>query len=177
MWHSHQTKDSQPVGGPSRVSIGTTPGTSGASTVHRGDTSGAATIAMDTQASGNAQSEQDRRPHKPTAQEKRNASIDLQCSLCEFIHMRYNCEVFKAMSMEERWSHAEKDGLCVRCLRKYHGKNPCANKTNNKSCEKCFRHFGKTVYHNSALCNVTYGNIDEQPRSGNSPSEEDWNDC
>lgn len=160
--------------GPSRVSTGTSPGTSGTNAVQREETAGAAIPAADARPNSHAQNNQEHRPHIPTAQEKRNAPIDLQCTLCEFVHMRYNCEVFKAMTMEQRWSNADSDGLCVRCLRKYHGRAPCANKTNNESCKKCQRQFGKTVYHNSALCNVAYGNIDEQPRSGNSPTSDEW---
>lgn len=158
----------QQIAGPSRVSVGNQPGTSG---------TGAQRAIAAASASTPSQTEQANRPIPPSQQERRMAPIDMQCSLCPYIHTRYNCEMFKAMTMEQRWSNAEQDGLCVRCLRKYHGRNPCTNKTNNKNCEKCLRQYGKTVYHNSALCNVVHGNINEQPRSGNSPADDDWNNC
>lgn len=114
------------------------------------------------------------RPPKPSALEKRSVPIDMQCTLCDLIHMRYNCEVFKAMSLEQRWDHCETDNLCTRCLRKYHGNAPCANKNNNGKCTRCYHMFNKVVYHNSALCAVANGFFDEQPRSDNNQTP-DWN--
>lgn len=104
-------------------------------------------------------------PLKPSAAEKRNAPIDMQCVLCEWIHLPFRCEVFKDLSLNQRWDFVEKEGMCSRCLRKYHGSAPCINKTNNERCLRCYRHHGKTVFHNSALCSVAAGEIDVPPRT------------
>lgn len=139
---------------PSRVSVADKAGTSGERNVQQENLS--------------------LRHNKPTAQEKRMAHIDLQCILCDQIHMPFNCEVFKAMSYEERWDHVHKNGLCVRCLRKYHGSASCINKANNEKCARCQKFYNKVAYHNSALCSVNLGRMEMQP-----PAREptpDWND-
>lgn len=112
---------------------------------------------------------------KPSVMEKMKAPIDLQCTMCDYVHMPYRCEVFRAMSLNERWSAVEAHGLCPRCLRKYHGNYFCINKANNEKCMRCYKHHGKTVYHNSSLCSVAAGDPTEQPRSAPIP-EEDWED-
>lgn len=114
-------------------------------------------------------------PVRTTAQEKRNAPVDMQCKLCDGIHMLYKCDTFKAMDQAQRWDVVEKIGLCARCLRKYHGNAPCINKTNNEKCPRCWKHSMKEVYHNSSLCVVGAGEINDQPRSTQAPSnDEDW---
>lgn len=120
----------QQIAGPSRSSVGCQPGTSGTGASHA-----IAAASVPTP----PQTEQVSRPVLPSQHERRTAPIDMQCSLCPYIHIRYNCETFKALTWSQRWSHVEHDGLCARCLRKYHGGAPCLNKANNEHCKKCLK--------------------------------------
>lgn len=44
----------------------------------------------------------------PTA----NAPIDMQCVLCEWIHLPFRCDAFRELSLSQRWDFVDKQGLC-----------------------------------------------------------------
>lgn len=137
----------------SRVSVGTNAGTSGS--------------VQSEQSSAQANA-------KNVAIDKRNAHPDSQCKLCDGVHMPYKCEEFKRLTLAQRWDHVERAGLCPRCLRKYH-QSDCTNKQNNECCGRCWQRYRKEVRHNSALCPVASGFVNEQPRSSD-PIDENWED-
>lgn len=60
----------------------------------------------------------------------------LDCALCDKIHPIYRCDIFRAMSLNDRKNHIEENNLCVRCLRRNHY-GPCIRPQNNDECPKC----------------------------------------
>ncbi|XP_038117337.1 uncharacterized protein LOC119769362 [Culex quinquefasciatus] len=57
-----------------------------------------------------------------------------KCSVCNQDHEVLKCEQFKQKSVNERYSHLRKHGLCFNCLRKGHRTDGC---TSTNSCQKC----------------------------------------
>lgn len=93
------------------------------------------------------------RSRQAWSEEKRRAPSHLQCTLCEGIHAKYNCDVFKNMEYVDKWRNVEAEQLCVRCLKKKHyGK--CDNKLSNEKCPACYMQDSKIAYHNSKLCPI-----------------------
>lgn len=80
---------------------------------------------------------------------KKEAPQFLQCVLCDGIHPRYKCDAFKAMTLEQRLSHVQSEGLCVRCLREMHN-GYCKDESCNLPCPTCAPE--REVYHNRFLC-------------------------
>lgn len=63
--------------------------------------------------------------HKPEAylssvqslqEAKKTVPSFLKCTLCDGIHPKYKCEIFKDMTLEQRNTHVEIDQLCRKCL-------------------------------------------------------------
>lgn len=89
------------------------------------------------------------------------------CNLCSAMHPLHRCDIFRAMNLSDKWKQVEKDGLCRKCLFKYH-QGPCANPKCNEKCPQCLKH-GKTLYHNSSLCAEAYS----APSSTSKPNNND----
>lgn len=58
------------------------------------------------------------------------------CSMCDQQHELENCELFKATSVNEKFSHLRQHGLCFNCLRKGHRAGECSM---TNLCQKCTR--------------------------------------
>lgn len=91
------------------------------------------------------------------------------CTLCNQMHPLHRCEIYRAMSLSDKWTQVDKDGLCRKCLFKYH-QGPCLNPKCNEKCPQCIKH-GKTVYHNSSLCPEAYSAPSSTPKPNN---DDEW---
>ena len=63
-----------------------------------------------------------------TKASSKNAETVAECSICSESHVLHSCERFKALTLEERQSHATKRGLCFGCLRWGHIRQDCRRK-------------------------------------------------
>lgn len=75
------------------------------------------------------------KPVRPAVKSKTLVMTNEQkCNLCNNKHELYKCEQFKKNSVNEKYNHLRKFGLCFNCLQKGHRTADCSS---SNSCRKC----------------------------------------
>ena len=88
-----------------------------------------------------------------------NVKVSVKCSLCQGGHKLWNCNVFKANSVEERSKYVKLSYLCYNCLQPGHELKECTFKWNYR--ERGKKH--NTVLHYEKPSNNTV--LSEEPSS------------
>lgn len=120
------------------------------------------------------------RSQQSVSQEKAAAPEHMQCTctLCDDIHVRFNCPVFVAMGFVPRWRHVYSESLCKKCMHRDHGHTRCKNRQCNENCPTCFNADSRKVvaYHDSQLCPIKFGLTAgyEPPRPNYEVNNDDW---
>lgn len=90
-------------------------------------------------------------PINALANEKKHFAPFLQCNLCEFVHPKHKCPVYKQMTFHDKKNHVAAKDLCIKCVRPIHP-GQCEDPSCNEKCPTCFKKKNITAYHNSSLC-------------------------
>ena len=85
-------------------------------------------------------------PSRPSKFKRKNdgaralvTNVNSPCTQCKGPHALYKCEIFKSLSVPERWNMARTNKLCFNCLRSHKGK---CGMSHCRACDK---------YHNTLL--------------------------
>ncbi|KAK9503547.1 hypothetical protein O3M35_010081 [Rhynocoris fuscipes] len=88
-----------------------------------------------------------------------------KCSLCEYFHPIYLCDIFKALAIPDREEHVRKLGLCFNCLK---SSNHTSDKCKSSSCKICSKkhntmlHYANKKYFSSTSNNVQQNQPQQQ---------------
>ncbi|XP_062558009.1 uncharacterized protein LOC134222881 [Armigeres subalbatus] len=75
------------------------------------------------------------KPIRPAVKSRTLAMTSEQkCTMCDYKHELYKCEQFKKNSVNEKYNHLRKFGLCFNCMQKGHRTTDCSS---SNSCRKC----------------------------------------
>lgn len=75
------------------------------------------------------------KPVRPAVKSKTlMMTSEQKCTMCDNKHELYKCELFKKNSVNEKYNHLRKFGLCFNCMQKGHRTTDCSS---SNSCRKC----------------------------------------